>query len=119
MEKKNNEPGKVIGNKGVKPVSLLKDFSSTFKGNFVPYIKNLISLLQKDMSTNQKDIFNKKIQGESIDSIIKIVIDSIKRNKKYKYMITKDFITLMFEYSLRTNYTYFNYDLFLLQFYEI
>ena len=117
--KKNNEPGKVIGNKGVKPVSLLKDFSSTFKGNFVPYIKNLISLLQKDMSTNQKDIFNKKIQGESIDSIIKIVIDSIKRNKKYKYMITKDFITLMFEYSLRTNYTYFNYDLFLLQFYEI
>ena len=114
----NKVPGKIIGNKGVKPFTLLKDFSKTFKVDFKLYIKHIISLLEDKMKKKEIDSFRERLRNISIDEIIKIILEEVKNRKIKgdKKIISKEFIALLFEFSLRSTYTFLNYDLFLLKF---
>lgn len=120
----NKVPGKVIGNKGVKPVTLLKQYSDSFKTSFDKYQDDLIKKIKKKIN-NKKGIeaFEKSIDGKEDEVRIKILLESFRKygvNKDYdereQNIISKEFIKLLFEYSLRANFTFFNYDLFLLKY---
>ena len=120
----NKVPGKVIGNKGVKPVTLLKQYSDSFKTSFDKYQDDLITKIKKKIN-NKKGIaaFEKSIDGKEDEVRIKILLESFRKygvNKDYderkQNIISKEFIKLLFEYSLRANFTFFNYDLFLLKY---
>ena len=64
--------------------------------------------------------YQRKIKKKGIDleTLIKINLSFFKeyKIKSEKNIISKEFISLLFEYSLRSNFTYFNYDLFLLKY---
>ena len=115
-------PGKVIGNKGVKPITLLKDFSKDFRDNFTLYLKNIISMIEDKLAGRPSILeeYQRKIKKKGIDleTLIKINLSFFKeyKIKSEKNIISKEFISLLFEYSLRSNFTYFNYDLFLLKY---
>ena len=120
----NKVPGKVIGNKGVKPVTLLKQYSDSFKTSFDRYQSDLITKIKKKIN-NKKGIeaFEKSIDGKEDEIRIKILLESYRKygvNKEYderkQNIISKEFIRLLFEYSLRVNFKFFNYDLFLLKY---
>ena len=116
----NKIPGKVIGNKGVKPISLLKDFSINFKDNFKLYIKQLIQLIESNLKdkTDSSTSYQEQLKGLDINSIIKKLLNDYRKNEvnESSSIISKEFITLLFEYSLRSTYSYFNYDIFLLKY---
>ncbi|MBE17957.1 MAG: hypothetical protein CMH79_04260 [Nitrospinae bacterium] len=114
----NKSPGKVIGNKGVKPITLLKDFSQDLKDDFKLYIKNIIKIIESGKSTNDIDSFRKKLKGIDINTLIKLLLTEFKKKKtkSNKNIISKEFITLLFEMSLRNTYSYLNYDMFLLKY---
>jgi len=127
----NKVPGKIIGNKGVKPVTLLKEFSYGFNGIFKQYINDLIKKIKGKIKTNKKELdnFNTKIKNKDDETLIKEVMAkfnelTISKKKiinkdgqeKEVQLMSKEFIKLLFEYSLRQNFIFLNYDLFLLKY---
>ena len=115
---------KVIGNKGVKPVTLLKQYSDSFKTSFDRYQSDLITKIKKKINNKTGiEAFEKSIDGKEDEVRIKILLESYRKygvNKDYderkQNIISKEFIRLLFEYSLRVNFKFFNYDLFLLKY---
>lgn len=120
----NKVPGKIIGNKGVKPVTLLKQFSESFKTNFDKFINDLKEKISEKMEDDEGEDFKNTLEGKDNDTIIKIILSEYRRldlgekdeNNKKKSLITKEFIKLLFEYSLRNGFTFFKYDQFLLKY---
>ena len=115
----NKVPGKVIGNKGVKPITLLKDFSKDLKEDYKLYIKNIILMIEKKLKSQKKiSEFRSKLTDVTMDELIKTVLSEYKNNnvKSQKNIISKEYITQLFEYSLRSIYPFLNYDLFLLKY---
>lgn len=120
----NKVPGKIIGNKGVKPVTLLKQYSDSFKSSFDRYQNDLITKIKKNIGDKKKiSDFQKSIDGKEDEVRIKILLESFRKygmtkdyDERNKNIISKSFIKDLFEFSLRVNFTFLNYDLFLLKY---
>ena len=131
----NKVPGKIIGNKGVKPITLLKQYSESFKKSFDKYKNDLVERInQKIIDDVDRESFNKSIEGKDNEQIIKIILANYRKYnvndetkeekdkreklglKKKSSLISKDFIKLLFEFSLRANFDFLKYDLFLLKY---
>ena len=127
-----NEPGKVIGDKGFPMLSLLQEFMKNFPKNHGNYIK----LMEKTLKSN---LIKKNKEGKvteaaramgkrkwvKIEDNLELLVDP-QSKVKYLYkelrsignqpIITKDFITKMYELSSRIAFRFFSYDTFSFKF---
>ena len=137
-------PGKVMGNEGHKPITLLKNLYKYFPEDYKKYIQYCISLI-KSKEKNILSIMKKKKAGSTLfsekmkninddDTFNKVVIEymryyylvsieeynkNVKVNRalrKPRSMISKEYLTELLEYTLRSSNTYFSYDTFLLKY---
>ena len=72
----------------------------------------------KIKNKKEKEKFIEGLKRTDIDTLIKNILYDFKgyKVKSEKNIISKEYITLLFEYSLRSTYTFLNYDLFLLKY---
>ena len=114
-----NEPGKVIGDKGFPMLTLLQEFMNNFNKNHEKYIE----LMEKTLNTKVTKAKWKKIKKEidvlkeenDIHGLVKYLYKELRSIGKQK-IITKDFITKMYELSSRSILKFFSYDIFLFKF---
>ncbi len=114
-----NEPGKVVGDKGFPMLSLLQEFMINFSQNHEKYIQLMLKTLLANVNKTKtkkikKEFDNLKKEGNQVD-ITKYLYKELRGIGKQK-IITKDFITKMYELSSRSALKYFSYDTFLFKF---
>ena len=76
-------------------------------------------MIEKKLKSQKKiSEFRSKLTDVTMDELIKTVLSEYKNNnvKSQKNIISKEYITQLFEYSLRSIYPFLNYDLFLLKY---
>ena len=113
-----NEPGKVIGDKGFPMLTLLQEFMNNFNKNHAKYIDKMEETLveKKKVKKIKKNL--EELKGDNdIPGLVKYLFKELRAIGKQK-IITKDYITKMYEFSLRidTKTTFFSYDTFLFKF---
>ena len=114
-----NEPGKVIGDKGFPMLSLLQEFMNNFNKNHERYIE----LMEETLNTRVTKAKWKKIrknidvlkEDNDIHGLVKYLYKELRSIGKQK-IITKEFITKMYELSSRSTLKFFSYDTFLFKF---
>ena len=114
-----NEPGKVIGDKGFPMLTLLQEYMNNFNDNHKKYIE----LMEKTLNTKVNKTKWKKLKKEidilkrdnDIQGLLKYLYKELRIVGKQK-IITKDFITKMYELSSRSILEFFSYDTFLFKF---
>ena len=114
-----NEPGKVIGDKGFPMLSLLQEFMNNFNKNHERYIELMEKTLNEKVTKAKWKKIRKEIdvlKGENdIHGLVKYLYKELRSIGKQK-IITKDFITKMYELSSRSILKFFGYDTFLFKF---
>ena len=151
-----NEPGKVIGDKGFPMLTLLYEYVNNFKDNHVNYIDFVINEQPKIFAENIDEIKNEikgvggkdkakkvsifknklekvirikntietkikdyqQIEDKTLEDIIEITNFLFKAFKVLgrNDIFSKDFITKMYELSVRNGVPFFSYDTFLFKF---
>tara|TARA_Y100001980_G_C14556284_1_gene347227 strand:+ start:2837 stop:6619 length:3783 start_codon:yes stop_codon:yes gene_type:complete len=114
-----NEPGKVIGDKGFPMLSLLQEYMNNFDKNNTKYIELMKETLEKKLTkkkwkTIEKDVDSLEEEGDIV-SIMKYLYKELRGVGKQE-IITKEFITKMYELSSRNILKFINYDTFLFKF---
>ena len=118
-----NEPGKVIGDKGFPMLSLLQEYMNNFNSesveNYIKYRDLMIKTLDKNVKPQNKPKIEKNVKAfieeEDDMGLLKYLYKEL-RNLGGQKIITKDFITKMYEYSSRKILKFINYDIFLFKF---
>ena len=113
-----NEPGKVIGDKGFPMLTLLQEFMNNFNKNHAKYIDKMEETLVEKKKVKQIKKNVEELKGDNdIPGLVKYLFKELRAIGKQK-IITKDYITKMYEFSLRidTKTTFFSYDTFLFKF---
>ena len=114
-----NEPGKVIGDKGFPMLSLLQEFMNNFSKNHERYIKRMEDTIKTNVTSAKWKKIKKEInileEENDIHGLVKYLYKEIRSIGKQK-IITKDFITKMYELSSRSSLKFFGYDTFLFKF---
>ena len=114
-----NEPGKVIGDKGFPMLSLLQEFMNNFSKNHERYIKRMEDTIKTNVTSAKWKKIEKEInilkQENDIHGRVKYLYKELRGIGKQK-IITKDFITKMYELSSRSKQKFFGYDTFLFKF---
>ena len=114
-----NEPGKVIGDKGFPMLSLLQEFMNNFGKNHEKYIQLMLKTLMEKVNKRKwkkiKQTFVSMKEEGNITDITKFLYKELRGVGKQK-IITKEFITKMYELSSRSALKYFSYDTFLFKF---
>ena len=114
-----HEPGKVIGDKGFPMLTLLQEFMVNFKENkYINHMeKKLIDVLPKAKWRKIKKELDILKEENDKQGIVKYLYKELRSVGKQK-IITKDFITKMYELSSRSKkgLVFINYDTFLFKF---
>ena len=112
-----NEPGKVIGDKGFPMLTLLQEFMNNFEDNHSKYVELMIETLMENVNDSKLSKIDKEIEtiAGDLSSLTKYLYKELRGVKK-QHIITKDFITKMYEYSSRSVLKFFSYDTFLFKF---
>lgn len=114
-----NEPGKVIGDKGFPMLTLLQEYMNNFNSNNKKYIELMEKTLNTNVNKTKWGKFKKEIdtlkKDNDIQGLLKYLYKELRIVGKQK-IITKDFITKMYELSSRSVFKFFSYDTFLFKF---
>ena len=114
-----HEPGKVIGDKGFPMLTLLQEFMNNFNknnNNYIDLMENtLIDVLTKAKWKKIKKGLDILKEENDDQGIVKYLYKELRSIGKQK-IITKDFITKMYEFSSRKALVFINYDTFLFKF---
>ena len=115
-----NEPGKVIGDKGFPMVTLLQEYMNNFPKNHEKYIDLMKEKLKnKSNKTKQKKMEKTIVEYEKEGDTIGLTKYLYKelRDIGNQVIIKKEFITYMYELTFRNSSNkYFSYDTFLFKF---
>ena len=115
-----NEPGKVIGDKGFPMLTLLQEYMKNFPVNHKNYIDLMINKLKTKLNKTKQKKMEKTIgeYGEESDIIglTKYLYKEL-RGIGNQEVIKKEFITKMYELTFRASPNkYYSYDTFLFKF---
>jgi len=113
-----NEPGKVIGDKGFPMLTLLQEYMNNFPKEHGKYLNSMEKILKNKLNKTNKTKIEKTIKdyGEDKIGLTKFLYKEL-RNVGNPDIIKKEFITKMYEYTLRnSSKKYFSYDTFLFKF---
>lgn len=115
-----NEPGKVIGDKGFPMLTLLQEYMNNFPINHKNYIDLMIDKLKAKLNKTKQKKMEKDISeyGEESDIIglTKYLYKEL-RGIGNQEVIKKEFITKMYELTFRNSPNkYYSYDTFLFKF---
>ena len=115
-----NEPGKVIGDKGFPMLTLLQEYMNNFPANHKNYIDLMIDKLKAKLNKTKQKKMEKTIgeYGEESDIIglTKYLYKEL-RSIGNQEVIKKEFITKMYELTFRNSPNkYYSYDTFLFKF---
>lgn len=115
-----NEPGKVIGDKGFPMLTLLQEYMNNFPANHKNYIDLMIDKLKTKLNKTKQKKMEKTISeyGEESDIIglTKYLYKEL-RGIGNQEVIKKEFITKMYELTFRNSPNkYYSYDTFLFKF---
>ena len=114
-----NEPGKVIGDKGFPMLSLLQEYMNNFDKNHGRYIELMEETVMSKVHKSKWKKIKKDIDAlkndNDISDVVKYLYKELRSIGKQK-IITKEFITKMYELSSRSVLKFFNYDTFLFKY---
>ena len=120
---KDTEPGKVIGDKGYPMLTLLREFHKNFEENHMKYTEHMKKTLEGLVTKREWDKVKKELNPLNEDPIGTVTYlfkkyKELQRNKKIigvkgSTIISKEYITKMYELSTRNSFKFLSYDTFL------